>query len=207
MAIVGFEPDVTKWNAWRPEQAARMLASLQAPWYVAAGWAIDLFLGAQRREHDDLEIAVPRNRLGEVVEALSAFEIFAIGVPGPRLATPVAEAGDDALEASHQTWVREPETGFWRLDIFREPSDGDTWLCRRDESIRLPYSEVIAYTGDGIPYGRPEIVLLFKAKEARPKDDDDLAAVLPRLERERRDWLAAALARIHPGHRWLTELG
>ncbi|MGH3130634.1 MAG: hypothetical protein ACRDNX_07440 [Gaiellaceae bacterium] len=52
-----------------------------------------------------------------------------------------------------------PATGLWRLDVFREPSDGDTWICRRDERIRLPYGEVIERTEDGIPYARPEIVL------------------------------------------------
>jgi len=65
---------------------------------------------------------------------------------------------------------------------------------------------VIEHTQDGIPFGRPEIVLLFKAKHARPKDDGDLAAALPHLGAERRDWLREALELVHPGHRWLGEL-
>ena len=205
-AATAFDPDLFEWDAWRPDEVVRILDGVEAPWYVAAGWAIDLFLGGQRREHEDLEIAVPRARLAEVLEALDGFELFAAGVPGPGLVTPLAHV-DNALEAYHQTWVREPETGLWRLDVFREPSDGDTWICRRDESIRLPYDEVIEHTGGGIPYGRPEIVLLFKAKHARAKDDGDLAAALPRLEPERRRWLAEALALVHPGHRWLAQLG
>ena len=51
-----------------------------------------------------------------------------------------------------------------------------------------------------------EIVLLFKAKHAQEKDDADFAAVLPRLEPERRRWLADALELVHPGHRWLERL-
>jgi hypothetical protein len=58
----------------------------------------------------------------------------------------------------------------------------------------------------GIPYGRPEIVLLYKAKHARPKDDADFAAVLPLLEPGRRRWLADALELVHPGHRWLAAI-
>jgi hypothetical protein len=103
--------------------------------------------------------------------------------------------------------VREPHTGVWRLDVFREPSEDATWICRRDHSIRLPYNEVIERTSEGIPYGRPEVVLLFKAKHTRPKDDEDLAAVLPRLDADRRRWLREALELVHPGHRWLAELG
>lgn len=182
-----FDPDLAKWDAWRPEQVKRLLARVEAPWYVAAGWAIDLFLGAERREHEDLEIAVPSDRFGEVVAALAGFELFVVG---HRLATPLAQAGD-LLDTYHQTWVLERATGVWRLDVFREPSDRDTWICRRDETIRLPYDQLIERTGDGIPYGRPEVILLFKAKHAhRSKDKGDLAAVLPRLEPERRRWLA-----------------
>jgi hypothetical protein len=148
---------------------------------------------------------VPRDRFYEVVEALDAFELFVVGVPRRGLVSPLEQAWN-ALEATHQTWVREPETGLWRLDVMREPADRDTWICRRDERIRLPYADVIERTADGIPYGRPEIALLFKAKSARPKDDADFTAVLPELDAVRRRWLADAIALVHPGHRWLRFL-
>ena len=62
-----FEPDLSRWDAWQPHEVAHRLAGVKAPWYVAAGWALDLFLGDKRRHHDDLEVAVPRERLGEVL--------------------------------------------------------------------------------------------------------------------------------------------
>ena len=198
----GFEPDPTTWAAWRPEEVGRRLASVTAPWYVAGGWAIDLFLGEQSREHEDLEVAVPTDRFDEVLRALAGFEFFVVG---DGLAWPLARAGE-AYAAHHQTWVREPATGYWRVDVFREPADGGAWVCRRDPHIRLPYDRLIARTADGIPYARPEVVLLFKAKAARPKDDGDLAAVLARLGPEARCWLHEALELVHPGHRWLAEL-
>ena len=75
-AAGAFEPDLSLWDAWRPEQVAALLAGVQAPWYVAAGWAIDLFLGEERRAHEDLEIAVPRERFPEIAETLAGFELF-----------------------------------------------------------------------------------------------------------------------------------
>ena len=100
--------------------------------------------------------------------------------------------------------MRDPATLRWRLDIFREPSDGEISICRRDERIRLPYVDVIEWTEEGIPYGRPEIILLFKAKHAdRPKDEADFTAVLPKLDSARRSWLVDALRLLHPGHPWL----
>jgi Aminoglycoside-2''-adenylyltransferase len=173
---------------------------------VAAGWAIDLFVGRERREHEDLEIAIPAGRLSEFLPALAGFEVYAVKVPGKATFTPLAEAGD-GLRETHQTWVRDPASGDWRLDLFREPGDGDTWICRRDERIRLPYDEVIAHTADGIPYARPEVILLYKAKHSREKDEADFAAVLPHLDAEARARLAGWLDLVHPGHRWLAELG
>jgi hypothetical protein len=174
------------------------------PWYVAAGWAIELFLRDRRREHEDLEIAVPNTRFDEVAAALGGYEIFVI--TGSHEATPL-EAARDRLADTHQTWIREPGTGLWRFDVFREPSDGGTWICRRDPSIRLPYEWVIERTESGVPYGRPEIVLLFKARHAQQeKNQADFEATLPRLDRERRTWLHDALARVHPGHAWLGAL-
>ena len=73
------EPDLDAWDPWSPAEAAARLASVDAPWYVAAGWAISLFLGEEHREHEDLEIAVPAHRFDEVRAALDEFELF---VPG-----------------------------------------------------------------------------------------------------------------------------
>ena len=110
------------------------------------------------------------------------------------------------METAHQTWGLDRSANVWRVDLFREPSAGGEWLCRRDEAIRLPYDELIEHTAGGIPYARPEVVLLFKAKDARPKDESDLAAVLPRLGSERRRLLAGWISLVHPGHFWLPDL-
>jgi len=201
----GFDPDVSKWDAWRPEEAARRFDRVKAPWYVAAGWAIDLFLGGGRREHEDLEVAIPAHRLDEFVEALDGLEACVIGTPADGLATPL-ELARDALPDTHQTWVREPGTGVWRIDLFREPSDDETWVCRRDQRIRMPFAEAILRTDDGIPYCRPEIALLYKARAAREKDEADLDATLPRLDPAARARLADWIGLVHPGHAWFGRL-
>jgi hypothetical protein len=195
-------PDDVEWDAWTPQEAARRLAGVTVPWAVSAGWAIDLFLGGQRREHEDLEIGVPANRFDEVAAALGEldFHVVTRGVAAP------VEQAAELLKTVHQTWGLDRAASVWRIDVFREPYDGDQWLARRDESISLPYDELIEHTADGIPYERPEVVLLFKAKHSRPKDEADLAAVLPRLSAERRQLLAGWIAQVHPGHFWLPDL-
>jgi hypothetical protein len=192
--------DGPPWDAWRPPEVAERLRGVDVPWCVAAGWALDLFRGATTREHEDLEIAVPSGGFGQVRAALAEFDVEVIG-SGRRW-----PLDSPAFNVMTQTWVREPGGGVYRLDIFREPHDGDTWICRRDPSIRLPYDQIIVTSPDGIPYLVPEIVLLFKARHARPKDDADFAGALPLLDPARRAWLVAALTRAHPGHRWLSAL-
>jgi hypothetical protein len=126
--------DDADWQAWRPEEVAARLRDLDVPWYVAAGWAIDLFVGYERREHEDLEIAVPDARFGDVARALEDLDWYTTGDGGVAslLESP------ERLAETHQTWGLDRAAYVWRIDVFREPGDGETWICRRDDRIRLP---------------------------------------------------------------------
>jgi hypothetical protein len=197
VAAERFDPDLFEWDAWHPAEAARRLAGVDVPWCVIAGWSLDLFRGRQTRDHGDLEIGVPAHGFPAIRGALADFEVFAI-IEGQ--AEPLSET---SLAESHQTWVRDPDTDTWRVDFIREPWEGDTWVCRRDPSLRRPGSEVIAHTPDGIPYVQPEIALLFKAKHTQEKDQADFDGTLPLLGREARAWLVGALELVHPGHPWI----
>jgi hypothetical protein len=199
-----FVADLALWDAWHPALAAERLADVEVPWYVAAGWALDLFRGEQTRDHEDLELAVPHERFDAVRAALADLDAF---VPvGEGLVRPLDDLTADEFAETHQTWFREPSSERWRVDIFREPSHGETWICRRDDRLRRPFADVVQRTREGIPYGAPDVVLLYKAKHSREKDEADFAAVHPLLSPAQRAWLADALALVHPGHRWLEAL-
>ncbi|WP_329492883.1 nucleotidyltransferase domain-containing protein [Kitasatospora herbaricolor] len=201
VAITEAEAAARWTRAWTPAEVTGRLAGLSAPWCVAGGWALDVFRGGRSREHGDLEICVPAERFPEVAACLPGYD-FDVVASG-RLWTGLSP---ELLELTHQTWVRDPSTGAYLVDVFREPHDGPTWICRRDPSIRLPYPEVVEHSPEGIPYLAPELVLLFKAKGDRPKDRRDFAATLPLLDDARRSRLTGLLGRAHPGHPWLAEL-
>ena len=189
------------WQPWTPSEVTQRLAAVTAPWCVVAGWALDLYLGGTPRDHDDIEIALPRKAFREIVTALPGFEW---DVAGGGKVWSYAEAGDHP--GLHQTWCREPKTGRYRLDVFREPHDGNRWICRRDPSITMPYDELIGTTQSGIPYLIPEVVLLFKARHAREKDHDDFRRAAPHLTTASRTRLAEWLQRLYPDHPWTPAL-
>jgi len=194
-------PDIEAWQAWDPRGIATVLSGVDVPWYVAGGWAVDLWLGRISRPHEDLEIAVPR-RLYQPVRArlrdrgLDLYEAHSGEV------TPLPD-GVEPREEVRQIWCC--ADGAWRTDVMLEQGDGETWISHRDPRVAMPLTDVIAYA-DGIPYLRPELALFFKAKHARPKDQQDFDLVAPLMAAADRHRLRSWLTLAHPGHRWLGAL-
>lgn len=195
-------PDLDAWAPWRPADAARRLAGCGAAWCVAGGWAIDLWLGEETRPHEDLEIAVPAGQFPLVRARLTGFDLFCVG---PGVVAPLG-ADEEPPADGHQTWVREPGLQHWRMDVFREPGDAATWAYRRDPSLTAPRAQMVG-VAEGIPFLKPQGVLLFKAKARRDKDQADFDACLPRMDGAAKAWLRAALERFQPDSPWIAALG
>lgn len=189
-----------RWEPWTPWQAAERLRGVATRWYVVAGWALDLFRGEVTRPHEDLEIGVPAAGFAALRAALADHEVQVVG-SGRRW--PLASA---AMDEHFQTWFRDPASGAYHLDVFRDPHDGDEWICRRDPAIRRPYDALVRTTPEGVPFLAPEVVLLFKAKHVRDKDQADFSGVAGLLDEDARRWLVDALDRVHPGHPWRRAL-
>jgi hypothetical protein len=86
-----------------------------------------------------------------------------------------------------------------------ETNNGD-WLFRRNPAVARSLRTLGTTTNDGVPYIAPEILLLFKAKHPRPKDEQDFNGVIAKLESPSRDWLRTAISATHPDHPWLRRL-
>jgi hypothetical protein len=103
--------DPDSWRAETPATAATWLAGLSVPWWIAGGWTIDLFLGAQTRAHSDVDVGIRRADLAVVRAHLSTWEMFEAkdGVL-TRLQEGVGARGD-----VHSLWCRpaEPLSGLW----------------------------------------------------------------------------------------------
>jgi len=87
------------------------------------------------------------------------------------------------------------------MQINLEPCSGGEWIYRRDARVRRTLDDVIQ-DRDGVPCVNPSVQLLWKARDHAPKDEIDLANVLPLLATGERAWLAAAIEVAHPESPW-----
>lgn len=107
----------------------------------------------------------------------------------------------------HQVFALPPGGGAGKVlgFVLNEVADG-AWAFRRNRQIRRPAREVGLRAHGRMPIMAPEIVLAYKAKDLRPKDQHDFDVSVPLLDTGRRAWLARTLALCHPGHPWLARL-
>lgn len=190
------------WDPMPPRQLADLLNGLRVSWWIAGGWALDLFIGRETRGHDDTDVEILRHDQLEIQCYLEGWDLHsaARGVLRPW------ESGEWLGEGINSVWCRRSPDEGWALQIMLADAQGDAWVYRRSPDITRPLREVGLLTVDGIPYLDPEIQLLYKSASPRRKDEADFELVLPCLCPDRRRWLADALLRAHPGHPWLAQL-
>jgi hypothetical protein len=190
------------WQALSIDEAAALLGGLPVRWWIAGGQAIDLFVGSATRQHEDLDVAVLRPDQLTVQAYLDGWDLriahdgrLTRWIPGQLL-------------ASHQqgVWARPNPASPWRLELLVDDVRDGQWVYRRNPAVRLPLDQLGHTTASGLPYLRPEVVLLYKAKRPRAPDEHDAAVTIPRLSRSARAWLASAIAKDTPEHYWLPRL-
>ncbi|XHC26713.1 MAG: nucleotidyltransferase domain-containing protein [Phycisphaerales bacterium] len=193
-----------RWLPLTVEEAATLLSGLEAPWWIAGGYAIELFAGRAIREHGDLDVVVLRRDQHQIQELLHGWDLR-IAYLGELLAWPDSQR----LEPPHSdVWCRESSDSPWRLQMMLLDTEGEDWVFKRNRSIRGALSELGSVSSDGVPFLRPEIQLLYKARaETLEKDQLDFDAVLPLLDERARRWLRDCLRVQFPGgHGWLSAL-
>ncbi|WP_143231070.1 nucleotidyltransferase domain-containing protein [Actinosynnema sp. ALI-1.44] len=182
-------PSRGKWQPATPPEVAELFSTVDVPWWIAGGYAIESHVGHAFREHGDIDVMLLRRDQSAVQQALAGWEWWAADPPGELRPW---RSGEVLPSAVHDIWCRPAADQPWRIQIILDESDGEDWVSRRDPRIRRPITTIGLRTTDGIPYLAPEIQLFYKAKDPREKDEADLAAV--RLDPEQRDWLDAAVA-------------
>ena len=141
------------WHAASPAEGAVWLAALAVPWWIAGGWALELFAGTASRPHQDLDIGIFRKDAMQVLDFLAAWEVF--------------EAKDGVLTRLHagvqpraevfSLWCRPAHARDWSLELMLDEAANGNWIYRRQRQIQRPIEVAIRRTSQGMPYLAPEI--------------------------------------------------
>jgi hypothetical protein len=178
------------------------MQNFPAPWCVAGGWAIDLFLGQVTRPHADIELAIFRQDQLLLHRHFKNwnFKKFVNGKPNP---WPASESLSLPI---HEIHARSQQNSPQSLEFLLNERTPDQWVYRRHPNVTRPIDQSVLPDHFGCPFQAPEIVLLFKSKSPRPKDELDFQSTCRMLPPESEQWLRNALQLCHPNHPWLANL-
>lgn len=183
------------------DKVTQLMNGFQYPWFIAGGWSIDLGIGRITRKHEDMDICVFREHGAEVLAYFSDWQIE-VAIPKESRLEPVRSKED----------IRFPRYGIHLnkgtefIEVMLTDKNADEVVFRRDPEIRMDIQEFIRVDSLGRQYIAPEMQLLYKAKEGRPKDNHDFSVALPHMTPGQKAWFIKALAKHHPGSPWIGNL-
>ncbi|PGL73088.1 hypothetical protein [Bacillus sp. AFS055030] len=178
----------------------KLMQDFNKGWYIAGGWAIDLFLEKKTRNHHDLEIVIARNDqlcLKEYLHNWTFNKVFR-----GKLSTWENEYLELPIHEIHG----ENDKTKDELEVLLNEIELNEWKFRRDKSITCKLDSLYSVSNEGIPYLNPEIVLLYKVRNTREKDHQDFKNVKDYLDSSQKTWLREAILIHHPNHEWLEDL-
>lgn len=134
----------------------KVMSGFNKKWFFAGGWAIDLFLRKETRDHHDIEIGIFREDQIKLKQFLSTWNFKKV-FKGKFISW-----DDEYLELPIHEILATNHANDYELEILLNECDAENWKFRRDLKISYPLQSVIMHSETGIPYLASEIVLLYK---------------------------------------------
>src|SRR2546426_8275085 len=133
-----------------PRHVAAIMRGFERPWFVAGGWALDLFLDRETRAHEDIEIAIFRRDQEAIWRHLSDWAMEKI-VPGGGDPKPQAWRGERLAPPIHEIHARAVKGDLRDVEVLLDEAWADTWRFRRDLAVMRPVADISLRTKDGVP--------------------------------------------------------
>ena len=202
--MIGFDyGSLWEWEEFDASRLLEVMADFNAPWWVAGGWALDLWMERETRPHQDVDLAILRGDQQKLYRSLSQWELY-YAAPDHQL---LPLRPDQWLHPPiHGVWARRAHAAPWLCEFLLNEHDGVEWTYREDPAVRMPLANIGVSASGDIPILVPEIVLLYKAHERTEKDEADFRVVLSYLSPPSKAWLLHALNKSAPSHPWIAHL-
>jgi hypothetical protein len=201
-AVTHDHPSLDRWAPMTLDVAAALFEGAPFRWWIGGGRALELHLGRSWRSHGDTDVGIIRRDAGRIGAWLSGRELWVASRGGVHL-----WAGDDLSADRHENnvWVLNRARTAWCLDLTVGAGTADEWVYRRNETIRRRWPDAVLPGPGGVPYLAPDIQLLFKSLNRRPKDDRDAREVIPLLTARQQRFLDVHLPPSHPWRALLAD--
>ena len=193
--MVGSE-ELGPWEPLTVADVVRLFNHAEFRWWLGGGHALEAHLDRSWRSHDDVDIGITRSDAPLLFDVLTGWDIHLAN--DGELTAWDGRPLEGAIAIVGNLWCRPAKDGPWVLDVLVGHGTDDEWIYKRDPSVRRQWTETVLRTGDGVPYLAPEVQMLFKSANVRPKDELDAAQVIPGLNAERAAWLGRHLGGDHP---------
>lgn len=209
---------------------AALMSGFEAPWALCGGWAVDLWLGGESRQHGDLDVTIFEHDQRAIFDQLAHRAGWSLVADGPDIlhqqepwdgrildlpahihARPPGARNRDLVQA----WVRTPGSQSrdgQDLEIILNERRADAWLLSREPRVSLPLDRAVR-TALGAPIAAPETLMFFKATAyrgvpgyPRAHDEADFRSLVPLLSAERLAWLREAITLVDSANPWLPAL-
>ena len=185
-----------------PLKIAFIMRDFKPDWFIAGGWAIDLFIGEQTRSHEDIEIAIFRKNQFELQNYLEKWDLRK-AVNGEL----IEWKKDEFLELPiHEIHCFNENIEPKSFEVLLNESNAEKWVFRRNQNVTKPVSELYLLNNSGLKFLRPEVVLLYKSKNPRARDEQDFRTAFQHLDYDSKEWLKNALSISYSRHHWLESL-
>ena len=108
--MIGFDyANLWEWEEFDAPCPLEVMADFNDPWWVAGGWALDLWMERETRPHQDVDVAILRGDQQKLYRSLSRWELYYV-TPDHRL-----------LPLGPDQWLRPPIHGVWARRATRRP--------------------------------------------------------------------------------------
>lgn len=178
------------------------MRNFKPTWFVAGGWAVDLYLGKVTRPHSDIEIAIFRKDQLALQTYLKGWLLRKVAhgelSPWHR---------DEFLKPpTHEVHCFNEGSDPRQIEVLLNEADDKEWIYRRNVKVTRPLSKCQLVSKECVKFLCPEIVLLYKSKNPSAKDEQDFTGIIKYLDAEQRGWLKDSIAICDDRHHWLQRL-
>lgn len=188
-------PDFDNWCPLSVKEIAVALRNLE--WILAGGFALEEFVGKPYRKHADIDVLIERKDQKLLTNYIDASRIFVAEDSKLKL----FEKDKYYDSPIQDIWILSEDFSRWCLQIMLYDTEDDFWIYKRNKNIKLPQNELF-WIKNGIKIIKPEIQLLYKSNNVRPKDEYDFETIEKELSQKSKRWLNDALKECYDLHKW-----